>query len=77
MRDVGELVLGVGGKWMIRPPEKCRNGHTLAGHCKVTSQPCQCRERHVSWCCEQCGEVTYGRPLGVNCVVLNGPARIR
>ena len=77
MHEVGDMVRGVNGDWMIRPPEKCTNGHTLAGRCIVAAMPCSCGDRHLSWCCNTCGHVTYGPALGVNCEVLQGPARIR
>jgi hypothetical protein len=77
MNEVGDLVLGIDGQWMVRPPERCANGHPLAGRCIVATQPCRCQDRHVSWCCDQCGHITFGPPLGVDCDPLNGPARVR
>lgn len=77
MREVGDMVLGVDGQWMIRPPEKCGNGHTLAGRCTVAAMPCSCGDRHLSWFCERCAHTTFGPALGVNCEILHGPAKIR
>jgi hypothetical protein len=37
--DVSDMVLGVDGRWLIRPPEKCVNRHRLAGRCIV--EPCR------------------------------------
>jgi hypothetical protein len=42
MHEVGDMVLGVNGEWMIRPPEKCANGHLRAGNCIVAAMPCSC-----------------------------------
>ncbi|MGB8206933.1 MAG: hypothetical protein WCF69_04875, partial [Mycobacterium sp.] len=75
MNEVGDMVLSIDGRWMIRPPERCPNGHTLAGRCIVAAMPCSCGDRHLSWYCEVCEHVTFGPPLGVNCAVLHGPAR--
>jgi hypothetical protein len=77
MSEVGDMVRGVNGEYMIRPPEKCANGHTLHGHCIVAAQPCSCGDRHLSWCCNTCEHVTFGPPLGADCSVMNGPARVR
>ena len=77
MREVGDLVLSTDGAWMVRPPERCANGHQLAGHCIVGTLPCRCQDRHLTWCCDACGHITYGPALGVNCSVMNGPAAVR
>lgn len=75
--EVGDLVLNTENQWMVLPPEKCSRGHLLAGNCLVAAQPCQCQDRHLSWCCNTCAQVTYGPPLGVDCRILDGPARVR
>jgi hypothetical protein len=74
---VGDLVLSTEGSWMVRPPEFCANRHRLAGNCIVSSQPCRCQDRHVSWSCNSCGHVTYGPMLGPACNLLDGPAWVR
>lgn len=75
--EVGDLVLGTDGRWMVRPPERCGSGHLLRGNCILAAQPCSCGDRHLSWRCETCEHITYGPALGVDCVVLDGPARVR
>ncbi|WP_219066711.1 hypothetical protein [Candidatus Mycobacterium methanotrophicum] len=45
MSEVGDMVLSVDGRWMIRPPEQCGNDHTLAGRCIVAATPCSCGDR--------------------------------
>jgi hypothetical protein len=75
--EVGDMVLGTDGQWMIRPPEKCAGGHVLAGHCIVASQPCSCQDRHLSWSCDRCRHTTYGPALGESCSLLHGPVRVR
>jgi rubrerythrin len=74
---VGDMVLGTDGQWMIRPPQKCAGDHQLARRCVVTSQPCNCQGRHLSWCCDVCGHVAYGPAVGPDCPLLQDPARIR
>ena len=74
MNEVGDMVHGINGDWMIRPPETCANGHRLGGRCIVAAQPYSCGDRHLSWCCDTCQHVTYGPALGVNCEMLPGPA---
>jgi hypothetical protein len=81
MRDwheVGRLVRSTGGQWMVRPPQRCGNGHPLTpNHVLVGSMACPCGERrHLTWLCD-CGQTSYGPPLGLNCSVLNGPATVR
>jgi hypothetical protein len=81
MRDrheVGRLVRSTGGEWMVRPPQRCGNGHRLTpGHVLVGSMVCACGERrHLTWLCD-CGDTSYGPPLGLDCSVLNGPAAVR
>jgi hypothetical protein len=77
VNDVGDMALGIDGQWMVRPPERCAQGHLLVGNCIVAAQPCRCQDRHMSWCCETCSHVTYGPALGENCSLLHGPARVR
>jgi len=78
MHEVGELVLSTGGAWMVRPPQRCPNGHPITpGRVLVGSIACACGERrHLTWLCG-CGSVTYGPALGPDCTMLNAPARIR
>ena len=76
MHDVGDLVSDR-GEWMVRPPEYCRNGHLLRGHCLVGTMVCACQDRHVTWTCNRCGNPVFGPALGPHCAILNGPARIR
>ena len=77
MPAVGELVLSTDGQWMVRPPQRCGNGHQLAGRCIVGTLACSCGDRHLTWCCDACKHTTYGPSLGLDCSVLNGPARVR
>lgn len=78
MYGVGELVIGVDGACMVRPPQRCTNGHPITpGRVLVGSIACCCGERrHLTWLCD-CGSITYGPALGPDCTVLNGPARVR
>jgi hypothetical protein len=78
LHEVGSLVRSTGGEWMVRPPQRCGNGHQLTpGHVLVGSIACTCGEgRHLTWLCD-CGSTRYGPPLGVSCSVLNGPAAVR
>jgi len=75
--DIGDLVVSTTGQRMVRAPERCRNGHPLAGHALVGTTVCRCQDRHLSWTCNECGDTTYGPALGPRCSVLHGPARIR
>jgi hypothetical protein len=82
MNEVGDLVLSTDGEWMVRPPQRCCNGHPITpGRVLVGSVPCVCdRGRHMTWLCEfsiNCGSTVYGPVLGPDCSILNGPARIR
>jgi len=63
--EVGEPVLGVDGRWMIRPPQRCANGHPITpGRVLVGSIACGCGERrHLTWLCD-CGSMMYGPALG-------------
>jgi hypothetical protein len=64
------------GQWMVRPPQRCAQGHRLRpGHVLVGTIACSCG-RHLTWACE-CGAVTYGPVLAEGCSLLNGPARVR
>lgn len=51
MNDIGDMVLGINGQWMVRLPGRCANGHLLAENCIVAAQPCSCQDRHMSWSC--------------------------
>jgi hypothetical protein len=74
---VGDLVLSSGGEWMVRPPERCGNGHPITpGRVLVGTAVCACQDRHLTWTCD-CGDTTYGPALGVECSLLNGPAAVR
>jgi hypothetical protein len=77
MHEVGELVLGVNGAWMVRPPERCGNGHLLTGRCIVGSAVCSCQDRHLTWTCDECEDTTYGPALSERCSLLHGAARVR
>jgi len=72
VHGVGDLVPGIDGSWMVRPPERCANGHRLRGRCIVGTTPCSCQDRHLSWTCDLCGDTTYGPALGPDCNVLDG-----
>jgi hypothetical protein len=75
--EVGDLVLSTGGEWMVRPPERCGNGHPITpGHVLVGTAVCSCQDRHLTWMCD-CGSTVYGATLGPDCNVMNGPARVR
>jgi hypothetical protein len=76
--EVGSLVRSTGGAWMVRPPQRCGNGHPLTpGGVLVGTIVCACGERrHLTWLCE-CGDTSYGPDLGPDCTVMNGPARVR
>lgn len=75
--EVGDLVSGVDGSVFVRPPENCANRHALHANCIVGTSPCRCGDRHISWCCNECGHVTYGPALGDACELLHGAARVR
>jgi hypothetical protein len=76
MNEVGDVIRGIDGDYMIRPPEASANGHRIADRCIAAAQPCSCSDRHISWYCEQCEHVTYGPSLGVNCEVLHRPTLV-
>ena len=62
---LGELVLSTAGKWIIHPPTRCPNGHTLgAGQVLVRI-------------CRQCDATVYGPPFNTHCTCLDGPATVR
>jgi hypothetical protein len=49
MSEVGELVVSVDGRWMVRPPTHCGNGHPITpGHVLVGTAVCLCQGGHVS-----------------------------
>lgn len=77
MHEIGDLVLSSTGHWMVRAAEFCRNRHVLQGNCLVGTAVCACRDRHLTWCCNACGDVIYGPALGPHCSLLNGPAAVR
>jgi hypothetical protein len=76
--EVGRSVRSTTDQWMVRPPQRCGNGHPITpGHVLVGSMACACGERrHLTWVCD-CGITCYGPPLGLDCSVLNGPAAVR
>ena len=38
---IGDLVLSTSGEWMVRPPQRCGNGHRIEpGHVLVGSMVC-------------------------------------
>lgn len=74
---VGDLVRGVDGAWMVRPPTRCAAGHELGpNRVVVLHQPCGCGG-HTTWCCVTCGDATYSPSLTEGCRVLAGPAAVR
>jgi hypothetical protein len=77
MHDVGDLVRCTDGSVMVRPPERCGNGHLLRGHCLVGTLVCTCRDRHLTWTCNRCNDTVYGPALGPDCSLMNGPAAVR
>ena len=75
--EVGELVIGTDGACMVRPPQRCGNGHLIRpGHVLVGTAVCSCGDRHITWTCD-CGSTVYGPELGLQCSVMDGPARVR
>jgi hypothetical protein len=57
MNEVGDLVLSTDGAWMVRPPERCGNGHPVTpGRVLVGTAVCRCQDRHVTWECD-CGSI--------------------
>jgi len=77
---LGELVQTTAGKWIISPPMRCPNGHTLsAGQVLVGHQTCLGHGGggHMSWCCRTCDAVVYGPPMNAPLHGLVGPATIR
>lgn len=76
---VGQLVRSTDGRWIIRPPARCPNGHRLEpGHVLVGHQVCGGDHRggHVTWTCE-CGATVHAPELGSACRVLHGAAGVR
>ncbi len=77
--EVGSLVRGVDGHWIVRAPTHCTAGHKLRpGRVLVGHVPCSCSQRggHTTWACE-CGAVVYAPPLTPECRVLVGSAQMR
>jgi hypothetical protein len=74
---LGELVQTTAGKWIIRPPTRCPNGHQLGpGEVLVGYQACLGHGGgHTTWTCRTCDQTVYGPPLKqAICSVLDGPA---
>src|SRR5271169_2827658 len=75
---IGELVQSTSGKWMVRAPERCLNGHSLAPN-QVLVGHVACNSGHggghTTWRCCTCDAVVYGPPLGAHCTVLVGPTK--
>jgi hypothetical protein len=59
--EVGDLVLSIDGEWMVLPPEKCGRGHRIVGNCLVSTHVCSCQDRHLSWSCNSCDDVSRRR----------------
>lgn len=58
MNEVGDLVLSVDGQWMVRPPERCGNGHRITpGPVVVGTAVCRCQDRHLTWECDNRAEL--------------------
>jgi hypothetical protein len=76
---LGELVQTTRGKWIILPPSRCPNGHTLGPQqVLVGHQPCLGHGGgHTTWTCRTCDETVYGPPLNTHCTTLDGPATVR
>jgi hypothetical protein len=72
--EVGDLVLGVDGQWMVRPPERCGAGHLLRGHCLVGSMICLCQVRQPDVDVQPVRR--HGLRAGARCV-LQADARAR
>jgi hypothetical protein len=79
MLGVGDLVRRTDGKWMVRPPQQCSNGHAL-GPNQVFVGHVACLGHgggHTTWRCRACDAVVYGPPLNTHCTVIDGPAAVR
>lgn len=77
MAAVGDLVRCTDGTSMVRPPERCQDGHQLGPNkMLVGHQPCGCGHRggHMTWACLECGHVLYAPPLAPECRPLAGAA---
>ena len=78
--DFRELVQTTDGKWIIRPPTRCPNGHRLGAN-QVLVGHVACLGHggggHTSWHCRTCDAVVYGPPLAKHCTALEGPAAVR
>jgi hypothetical protein len=75
MHGVGDLVTGLDGSWMVRPPERCAHGHLLRGRCIVGTTVCACQDRHLSWTCDVCQDTTYGPNWDLTATSCTGPPR--
>jgi hypothetical protein len=60
MHDIGDLVRCTDGSVMVRPPERCTNGHPLKGRCLVGTVVCTCQDRHLTWTCDRCADTVFG-----------------
>lgn len=73
------MVLSTDDAWIVRAPQRCPNGHTLAagqvlvGHAACTGHG----GGHTTWTCRACEATVYGPALGTHCSVLDGPAAVR
>jgi hypothetical protein len=76
---LGELVQTTDGKWIIRRPSRCPNGHEFgASKALVGYQACLGHGGgHTTWTCRQCDATVYGPPLNTHCTTLDGPATVR
>lgn len=73
VNGIGDCVRSTDGRWMVRPPERCADGHLLVlGRVLVGTAACSCGDRHLSWMCD-CGAVTYGPELGARLFVVERP----
>ena len=64
VHGVGDLVAGIDGSWMVRPPARCANGHPLRGRCIGGTTPCSCQDQAPGRrTCDACGDTTYGPAL--------------
>jgi hypothetical protein len=75
----GELVQTTAGEWIIHPPTRCPNGHTLGPQqVLVGHQACLGHGGgHTTWTCRTCDQTVYGPPLNTHCLVMDGPAAVR
>jgi len=76
---LGELVPTTAGEWILHPPTRCPNGHTLGpNHVLVGHQACLGHGGgHTTWTCRTCDATVYRPPLNSHCTTLDGPAVVR